>query len=288
MMNRRIAWLLALVVTCEADRATAQTESAAARPNPSQAAPQPVENPAARRVAPAPQEPFQLTPQQQAALDLVLRAWEQRSAKVDTFKCSFTRWEYDPVFGPTDPNAPKNVSQGNLKYKTPDKGMFRVAGTTPEQWVCDGKSIFEFNYTKRELIERKLPPDMQGKAIVDSPLPFLFGAQADRLKQRYFMRILPASQKGQILLEAYPRFRQDAANFRKTELLLTEKDMLPFALQIFLPNGKSRTVYQFENVSINNILDIFDFSSPRTPLGWKKIVEDPQQVARQPSATGKR
>src|SRR3989304_1766652 len=47
---------------------------------------------------PAPQpppQPFTLTPQEEAQLDRVLTAWEQKGREIKTFDCSFVRWEYD-------------------------------------------------------------------------------------------------------------------------------------------------------------------------------------------------
>lgn len=43
--------------------------------------------------------PFKLTPKQQADLDKLLASWEEHSSKIDTFKCRFTRWDYDKAFG---------------------------------------------------------------------------------------------------------------------------------------------------------------------------------------------
>jgi len=225
-----------------------------------------------------PAAPFQLTPQQKAYLDQVLQAWEQRNAGVKTFECDFTRWQYDPVFG--DANKPKYRDDGHLKYAPPDRGRFDIKGERPEKWICNGKSIFEFNYAKKQLIEYKLPPDMQGRAIADSPLPFLFGAKAGELKRRYFLRIItPAGAKGQIWLEAHPKFQQDAANFKRAELILIAQGMTPYGLQIYLPNGKNRTAYQFYNIVTNDPLRFFKGDPFRAvaPPFWKKIVEQPRK-----------
>ena len=74
---------------------------------------------------PAAQTPFPpLPPQDQQFLDRVLANWEQRSKAVDRYRCTFKRWEYDPVFGP--PNTFKTYSEGLIQYQTPDKGMFKV------------------------------------------------------------------------------------------------------------------------------------------------------------------
>ncbi len=238
---------------------------------------------------------FQLTPQQQAFVDQILELWEQESGKIKSFKCSFERWEYDPVFGPKDPATPKTKSLGQLKYAKPDKGMFRIdeilhytasqtAGGQPtwqanegepgEHWVCDGEAVYEFNAVKKQLIVAPLPPEMRGNAIAEGPLPFLFGAEKDKLKARYFIRVTQSNEK-EIWLEAYPRRREDAANFRKVELILNRERFLPTAMAVYLPNGKSHTTYIFGEAKVNDPLERFIgvFQQPRTPLGWTKIVE---------------
>ena len=77
-----------------------------------------------------------------------------------------------------------------------------------DHWICDGKSVFQYIPKQKKLVEHKLPPDMQGKSIVDGPLPFLFGAEAKKLRQRYWLRIVtPPNIKNQVWLEAFPRFQ---------------------------------------------------------------------------------
>jgi len=237
--------------------------------------------------------PFTLTQHEQAQVDWVLRAWEQRGAGVKTFESKFTRFEYDGVFG--DPTKPRFIDEGRIKYAAPDKAMFQVNGQRAEHWICDGMSIFEYNFQKKQLIQHKLPAELQGKAIADGPLPFLFGAKAENLKQRYFLRLVtPQAVQGQVWLEAWPRFQHDAANFQRAELILTTNDMQPFAIQTHLPNGKSRTVYQFTEIEVNtNDLLRFlkgDSFHARTPLGWEKIVEEPPAatIGGQPAAGGRR
>ena len=238
--------------------------------------------------------PFQLTAQQQAFVDQILELWEKESGKIKSYKSSFERWEYDPVFGP-GPEIAKTKSLGQIKYAKPDKGMFHVTellhyvpaagpeqpaswqpreGETGEHWVCDGEAIFEYAAAKKQLIVMPLPAEMRGQAIANGPLPFLFGAEKDKLKQRYFIRVSQSNEK-EIWLEAYPRRAEDAANYQRVELILDRERFLPTAMQIYLPNGKSRTVYIFGEAKINDPLEVFVgvFQQPRTPLGWTKVVE---------------
>jgi len=250
----------------------------------------------ARRDERRPSAPFQLTPQQQAQVDTVLSLWEKEGDKIKSYKCPFERWQYDPVFGPGG-DVPKTKGDGQLTYMKPDKGSFRistvrhyVAPSEPdgmptweekddeagEHWVCDGKAVYEYDTPKKQLIVRELPEHMQGKAIADGPLPFLFGAKKAKLQQRYFIRVSRVTETA-LWLDVYPRHQRDAANYQRVELILDREKFLPSAVQVYMPNGKSRTVYIFklEKASVNSTVDALlqFFVQPRTPLGWKKVYE---------------
>ena len=172
-----------------------------------------------------------------------------------------------------------------------------------EHWICNGQAVFELNAKKKQLIERQLAPEMQGNQIADGPLPFMFGAKKDKLVRRYWIRELtpPPNRKGEYWLEAYPRIAETAAEFQRVRVILDEKTFLPNALEVYPPNynaraNTSRTVYMFENRRVNDPLHrgqqfLGRFISPKTPRGWKKIIEnfnDPPQpsVAKAPGAGG--
>ncbi len=158
---------------------------------------QPSQRPAARPAAGGPQQGalppgFPLDPQQQARVDQILKYWEHHTSKIKTYECKFLRENYDFVFGSKD--EPKSKDVGTIRYKAPDKGLMRVddvynlnpQATEPEKryvkqdvkfgeyWVCDGEAIYQFDARTKVLTETKLPPAMQGQAIADGPLPFLF------------------------------------------------------------------------------------------------------------------
>lgn len=261
---------------------------------------------------------FQLNALEQAMLDQVLDAWQVHSGKVNDFKCAFERWEYN-AFSPkvNGQEAPLNKCTGELSYKKPDKGSFQITEvrtfkTNPpaadqapnaplagdwvkqptaigEHWVCDGKSIFEYRHQDKQLVERPIPPQLQGQSIVDGPLPFLFGADAAKLKARYWLRIEQQPNKDIIWITALPRFQAQAADYSKVEIMLDRTRLLPTAMQVHMPDG-SRHVYMFRlaEATVNNKFAIFDglFARPRVPLGWKHVVEQPQmaQAANPPAA----
>ena len=261
--------------------------------------------------------PFEISDVEQQFVDQILQMWETESAKINTYNSRFERWEYDPIFGPGN-DIPAIKSVGQLTYSKPDKGSFKIeevrrfkpqqAGAAPlpedwelqkeevgEHWVCDGKAVYEYKHDKKQLVVQPLPPNLQGKSIVDGPLPFLFGAEAEKLKRRYWIRS-KQSDPETIWLEAYPRTQADAANYHHVEVMLLRKTMQPKAIQVHMPNNKSRAVYMFDQPAINGKLDaIFGslFDAPRTPWGWKRVVQElpagsqatPQAANPQPTAT---
>ena len=115
---------------------------------------------------------------------------------------------------------------------------------------------------------------MQGKAIVDGPLPFLFGAEAAKLKARYFMRAEQPQNPNEILIIARPRFPADAADYRQVDVMLDRQRMMPKAMQVHLPNG-DRHVYMFDiaNAEVNGHLQriMALFKRRATPWGWKRV-----------------
>ncbi len=253
-----------------------------------------------------PRAPFPpLNEAQKKYLDDILGYWQFSSNKIENYRCQFQRWEYDPVFGPKD--TFKTYSQGEIRYQSPDKGLFKVEkivhytppraqGEQPqyverpdvsgEHWICDGKSIFEFDYQKKRLVERELPPEMQGKGIVDGPLPFLFGADAEKIKARFWVHVItPAEAKGEYWLEAFPKSREDAANYKMVHVIIDEKDFLPKAIRVFDRNfdphsNNAYTTFMFDKREVNPLFDLDKlaiwkkaFYRPSTPSGWERVVE---------------
>ncbi|MCC6493103.1 MAG: TIGR03009 domain-containing protein [Pirellulales bacterium] len=260
--------------------------------------------PAAGQAAPGgnlpPTPPFQLSDVEQQQVLTTLQMWEQTSKEIKNFSAEFTRLEYDAVFGPGR-DQHMIESTGTLSYSKPDKGSFKIdeikrwtkknpqdaSPTAPgeyllqkdevgEHWVCDGKAIYEYNHRDKQLVVTRIPDELRGQNISDGPLPFLFGAEAAKLDQRYWIRIGP-SNPAEIVLVAKPKWQADAANYDQVDVMLDRKTMQPKALQVYLPGGQQKHVYVFnlEKTRINetNLGEWFTglFSAPRTPFGWTKV-----------------
>lgn len=194
-------------------------------------------------------------------------------------------------------NQPPPADEGELKFAAPDKAWMYVKAKDPkqsEQWLCDGKSVFHWDYANSVVTEYIMPREMQGKGIGDGPLPFVFGIEALKLKQRYFMRIItPPNVQNEVWLEAYPKFQADAANYKKVEVILQivgdTRVFFPYAIQIYSPNGKDRIVYQLQEPRINPrkpIIDLGwgDWTRPSIAFGWTKKTELPSAPSPQAGA----
>jgi TIGR03009 family protein len=232
-----------------------------------------------------------LPPQEEAQLELVLQAWEKKSSQVKTLQCNFMMWTYMKALS-EDPTQATRICKGVILYAAPDKGHYHVLeeavdpkAKNPqfkkkegEHWVCDGNAVYEFNQQEKKLIERRLPAELKGKAIANSPLPFVFGTTADQMRHRYWMRVVtPRELVGrEIWLKIEPMFAEDRANYQQATVVLDEKQMVPKGLSLKLPNGDT-TNYIFEDPSTSNPLKklLGWFDVPKTPAGWERIVEDP-------------
>jgi len=249
---------------------------------------------------------FPLHPELQKHTDSVLDYWEHHSGKIERYRSDFQRWEYDRAnFHPTEAQT---YATGKIMYAQPDKGLFEVTAlrqghknadgtigyeeqkaTEFEKWVCDGATVFEFDHRNKQLIERGLPPEMRGKQIVEGPLPFLFGAKKAQIEARYWVRINP-EKKEVFWLEAVPKQREDAANFRQIDIVIPDnEEFLPKAI-ILHHRGGTQTTFEFEGRETNwnetfEKLAIWNraFFNPATPLGWKRVKQPAaQQQAIQP------
>ena len=286
-------------------------------------------NPAAAGVAPnvnyAPQLPkgFPLPPDQEKYVSDLLDYWQQSSQQVKRSTCDFTRRDYSPDF--CDYRDPRNnhlvphiMSLGKIHFAAPDNGRYETdevwdfkappekVGEEPiyeqrdinenrEKWICDGKAIYQFDYANKRLNETKIPPEMQGKGLANTPLPFfLFGADKKMILERYWIRpATPPGVEDAYWLEAHPKRVADARVYKKLEIIISRDDFLPSSLVMYLSNYDpvknpvSRS-FEFTNRKVNSHLDaILDFFSnfrrPPTPIGWKRVDIKPDVAANQPA-----
>lgn len=292
-----------------------------------------------------PQEngPTQRPPLPKAQADYMQQAlnlWEQKTKDFDKFSCNLKVWKYNPSRLGIQGDFHYAAGEGEVKYMKPDKGMFKVesfrqftgkldSNSQPEYksipelgdwWLCDGMSIHEYRRAQKEVLVHELPKEMQGKQIVNSPLPFVFGIEAQKVLDRYWAEpnpqmFDPAVQAKKILIfDFYPKRIEDALNYQKVTIFLRQTDFMPLGLRLFDPGWSPENPvfehYEFSEHALNQGLmqkikeNIFmqaflpnppaDFKvirlpyNEQAPAGGPQAPGQPQRVAQPPVQPGKK
>ncbi len=242
-------------------------------------------------------------------LERLLIDWAAASANIKRLEGEHLRRVYDLVY------EVEKLSQGRFYYETPDKGRINItpveidekmlqqreSGAVPtkkrkdgtpfelksdheECWCSDGSRVYELDATNKEARVAQIPVDMQGKNIMDSPLPFLFGMPPEKAKHRFELSLIrpigPESKT--VSLHILPRLPPDAANWASADVILDLKTFLPKAVQLVDQAGTKITVYSFDKLKVNEnkFIDIwFDKQDPKTRFtpdlrGFKVNVSD--------------
>ncbi|MEL7498628.1 MAG: hypothetical protein AAFN77_13560 [Planctomycetota bacterium] len=265
---------------------------------------------------------FPLPANQAEYVEQLLDHWQKVSDQVTEYKCNFQRYDYDNAqVNYRDPKSNQlaafNIAYGEVRYAAKDKASFETSRmfkfknppkqpggevewepvegysvwgkTIHERWVCDGTSVYDFDFVGKRMYETAIPSDLQGN-VVESPIPFLFGANKQDIMKRYWVRYVPkytTNAKGekeliqdQYWLEAYPKTISDAQMYSKLEIVLAAKDFMPVAMHMYSTqydgskNFASRYFY-FEDRQTNGQLQKFQnffkvFVRPKLPLGWEQ------------------
>lgn len=256
-----------------------------------------------------PIRPFaELSNDEKVYLGQVLDYWQTQSEGIKLYQCTFNRYMYDnSLTGHRDAKTGElsadNVAVGEIRYASPGKASYETTSLYKfdgpgkeykpisdeklrEKWVTDGDGVYEFDFAAKRLYETKLPPGMRGEgAILNSPIPFLFGANKNQILQRYWVRVTtPEGAKGEVWLEAWPKRAEDAQNYKKVEIILSMEPFLPKAIHMYLPqynpkkNNYSSIYIAFSDQKVNDTLakltDWFgNFVRPKLPAfsGWKRV-----------------
>lgn len=205
-----------------------------------------------------------------------LQQWEERTKDINTLYCPITRTEFDKVFGK------ETRWMGKIYFENPDKGRidfqaadaermkvrpgrqmqggapFNVIAGTPTQWICTGKMIYIKDLSSKTYDRVQIPPQMQGKNITHSPLPFIFGMKADDAIARFKLTFgsfhnpdgAKKDESGNPLrklihIVANPKDKNVAKEYAQAEILLHPDTFLPLNLRTTDPSWNKETVYSF-------------------------------------------
>jgi TIGR03009 family protein len=205
-------------------------------------------------------QPCDASPRLQAILD----AWEAESGKIQTLAGEHERYVYNITF------ETATVASGKFFYAAPDRGRIDLEGVPPgkidfgptgpkkgasgvpftykadrnEIWVCTGKEVVTAVELDKTFQAFPLPPDMQGKNIINGPLPFLFGMKADEARRRFDLQLVN-EDANYATIRAIPRTQLDSQNYGKATIMLDKSRYLPFAVQLIDLAGTTETVFKF-------------------------------------------
>ena len=267
---------------------------------------------------------FPLEPAHVKYVDDLLTYWEQNSKRVAKYKCDFLRYEYDTDnVNWRDPQTNRlaafKITKGEIRFAAPDRARYETNKvmqffkppqkpgeqaeyketgdqTVQERWICDGKSLYDFDFSTKRLYVTHIPEDMQGN-VAESPLPFIFGAEKKVILDRYWVRsVTPVSVENEYWLELYPKQIKDARIYSKIEIVIAREGFLPKAMHLYSAGydpkrgNESSRYFLFENREVNSqlakISDFFNvFVQPRLPIGWERVNTDVGQTTQRQAAT---
>lgn len=231
----------------------------------------PANPPARGAVAPAgAAQPAAKVEKADPVLEKILQDWYASSKNIKKLEGEHKRFVYDYTF------LTVKQAQGEFYYEAPDKGRIDLDGTkvkdgtavdkvsaidgkglkfnaesdVPERWICDGKQVLQIFDAKKEVMQFSIPPEGQGEHIMDGPLPFLFGLPPEKAHQRYQMRLIKQTANT-IVMQAIPKWQQDAANYKWAVIMLEPSSMMVQAVQLMDPAETTETVYTFPKITKN-------------------------------------
>lgn len=230
-------------------------------------------------------------------LEEILQEWESHSSQIKTLRGNHVRTVYNLVF------EVEKIATGKFWLETPDKGRIDVIGVKPksgqksarlgksgnpyrleedrgEKWICTGQEIIAVNEDEKSFDVMPLPKEVQGKNIVHSPLPFLFGMKVEDALERYDITLKSDSKTSAVLI-IEPRMIDDRKNYREAWVILDKSNYLPVAVKLFDPSGNLETVYKFEGIKINERRLLPDWFADKDPIhpelrkqGYKQVVSN--------------
>jgi len=209
-----------------------------------------------------------------ARMEVLLKAWEQRSSQVKELDAAFTRQDKSPAW------QEESEYQGRALLKSPDQAFLNFDKLEPvkktyshyERIICTGKEVFHYQTASKQIFIYPLNAEERARALEEGPLPFLFNMKADKAKQRYKMELF-SEKDNYAWIQIFPLEKIDQETFSKVYVQLNTQRFLPDRLIIFAPNGKDTQDYKFSTIKMNSGIAANNFEGV-LPKGWD-VVRNP-------------
>lgn len=189
-----------------------------------------------------------------------LAAWHEKSKEIEALDYDFTCREYSS-FGESE-------TYGRVKFRAPDKGLIEIDSellngkrsyetNKKMKFICTGEAVYEFNFAEKKLTEFIIPAEDRGKGVMDSPLMILVGANPRELQDRFYLLVLgtPPSMPNCIHLQAWPKWVEDAKEFKCVNVAIDRQTFHAKALLVYDANGEGRKGYDITNIRNKKFLE---------------------------------
>ncbi len=240
-----------------------------------------------------------ITPQEQVALDQILRGWEKSMTDLRSFIAKVDRESLDKALQAKDhykgyaiflkANVKDDQSRARLelaKVTNPPPDKFVTKDKTDkskdkpavfEKYICTGTYLYEYAAAQKVVRIHDMPQKKKG-GPQESFLSFLFGMGADEAKARYEMRpVVPKTpDKYYHYIRIKPKTEADKNDFAEARLSLFKTNNLPAQIWYLQPNGNEIT-WNFTELQVDRDIPLSWFQ-PDTPEGWR-VERVPQKQA---------
>lgn len=212
---------------------------------------------------------------QQNPLDRHLLNWEEKMKGIESIWAKLDRQEK------TKDNTTR-LLKGEARYLKPNYAALQmIRQDNPnlyEMYICSGQYFYEYRPQTKEIWYRKLEAtEMQ---FQNNFLSFLFGMNAVDAKRRYDLK-LDKEDENYIYISIQPRFEADLLEFKRAQMVLLTKTLLPRRLWFEHVNGNEIT-WDVTSMDTTTKLKPADFVAPQ-PQGWTpKPVANPVPAAPKP------
>ncbi|QVL32772.1 TIGR03009 domain-containing protein [Telmatocola sphagniphila] len=215
----------------------------------------------------------ELTPEQKSArLDQILKDWEARMTKTESFGMAVTQTIIEPV------RKTSTEMKGTAYFQKPNLAFIDLSEVDANQpihrrFLIKGKDLYLFDFKTKEVKMLSAPT---GKDIITYfPLPLLFGMKAAELKERFTLNYL-LEDTHYVYIDIVPKKNSDKQEFKVARLTLVNNQKLYPSSYIFLRqieyiNSANESIkYVFTDYMTNNP-DSETIFKLVVPVGWKLI-----------------
>lgn len=214
------------------------------------------------------------------AVDQLLEKWQKRMRSLESFSAEVALTETHSLTKKTTSYLGKaafknpNLAFIDLTHKD-EIGKNDAEKTNFKRYCCDGKFLYEFNPTQKQLVQHALPAT--GAADDNIVLAFLRGLQGEDIRKRFDVTATSPSE-WYVYLDFKPKEAADKQDFDLARVALRIKNadadksdqrLLPNLLWHQEPNGNVRD-YRLAKIEPNARLDPAIFK-PRLSEGYREV-----------------